>query len=186
MPQPGCVPSHWPRPRPSRMPPASWGSPRTPLARWVDEAPDQSALERAHDLAMYPSRAHWRPFHESRPQFWGATVSRKARLSLPPRQGAILQSLLIRHPAFLPPEPPISYRVVASAMGISLSTVKTQLRRVRLRHPELYAAVMAIRAQQFETYHRFVSEARRERSRKWGRRRWIARFRRQYGRSPWE
>ena len=83
------------------------------------------------------------------PGFSGESLVRDAALALPLRQGAVIRALLVRHPTFEPPEPPVSYSIVAQALGVSVSTVKTHLRRARLRQPEIYAAVMAIRAEQF-------------------------------------
>lgn len=115
-----------------------------------------------------------------------AYLATEASLTLPRKQAVVIMSLLLEHEAFQPPEPPISYGVIASAMEVSLSTVKTHLRRVRQKHPDLYCSVMAIRLRDFDAYHAFVREARRERSRRWGRRRWIAQYRREHGYSPWE
>jgi hypothetical protein len=92
--------------------------------------------------ALHPSQAYGLPWQKPPSGLWSETVAREVAQQLPIRQGAVVRSLLIRHPAFQPPEPPISYSVVAEGMGISVSTVKTQPRRARLRHPELYAAVM--------------------------------------------
>ena len=45
---------------------------------------------------------------------------------------------------------------------------------------------MEHRRRQFATYHAFVAEARRERSSRWGKRRWAARYRSEHGEWPWE
>lgn len=105
---------------------------------------------------------------------------------LSPRQTTVLAALLVEHPAFEPPEPPVSYVAIASALGVSLDTVKTHLRRSRARDPELYQRVMTVRRGQFAAYHAAVAGARRERSRQWGKRRWAARYRSEHGAWPWE
>jgi hypothetical protein len=107
-------------------------------------------------------------------------------VALPRRQAVVIRALLLQHEAFQLPEPPISYSVITRGMNVSLATVKTHLRRVRRNHPDLYRSVMAIRRQDFQAYHSFIAKVRGERSRRWGRRRWIARYRREHGRSPWE
>jgi hypothetical protein len=104
-----------------------------------------------------------------------AFLAEQASVTLPRRQAAVIGALLIRHAAFQPPEPPISYGVIATALNVSVATMKTHLRRVRRNHPDLYGSVMAVRRNDFEAYHRVIAEVRRERSRRWGRRLWIAR-----------
>jgi hypothetical protein len=105
---------------------------------------------------------------------------------LSPRQAEVVRALLVEHPAFEPSNPPIAIDVIADALGVRPSTIKTHLRRIRRRHPGLYAEVMAHRSRAFERYHATVAEARRERSRRWGKRRWAARYRAEHGRWPWD
>jgi DNA-binding transcriptional ArsR family regulator len=46
-----------------------------------------------------------------------------------------------------------TYAVVAVQLGIHLGTVHQHLRRLRLRHPHVYAALMAERARQLARRH---------------------------------
>jgi len=102
------------------------------------------------------------------------------------RQYAIAQALLIDHPAFEPPNAPVSYAVIAQALGISVNTVKTHIRRLSRRHPELYRQVMARRQAAFADYHAGMAMERRERSRQWGKHRWASRYRAEQACWPWE
>jgi DNA-binding Lrp family transcriptional regulator len=107
-------------------------------------------------------------------------------MTLSSRQAQVLRALLIEAPEFEPPEPPISVEMIAIALGIAPATVKEHLRRARRRDPEVYAAVMAHRRAQFDRWHAAVADARRERSRRWGKRRWAVRYRADRGSWPWE
>ena len=113
-------------------------------------------------------------------------VTKGAVGALSPRQAQVLRALLVEGPEFAPPEPPVSIEIAAAALGIARSTVKEHLRRVSRLHPEVYTAVMAHRRAQFAGWHAAVAEARRERSRRWGKRRWAARYRAERGSWPWE
>jgi hypothetical protein len=59
--------------------------------------------------------------------------------------------------------------------------VREHLRRIRCRHPELYAELMAKRAKRLERWHADVARRRLERSRRWGKARWASRYRGQHG-----
>ena len=82
----------------------------------------------------------------------------------------------------------VAYRYddVANAIGIRSSTVKTYMRRVRVRHADLYESVMARRRLLFDGRHADVLERRRRRSLLWGRRRYAAKYRATFGRWPWD
>jgi transposase len=80
----------------------------------------------------------------------------------------------------------VSYAIIATALGVSVNTVKTHLRRLRHGHPELYAQLMAHRHPEFEAYHAAVAEARCERSRHRGRRRSAVRYRAEKGNWLWD
>jgi IS30 family transposase len=103
-----------------------------------------------------------------------------------PRQVAVIQAMTLRHAAFEPPNEPVSIATIADAMGVRPSTVKEYLRRLRRSDPAIYREVMTHRREQFRRYHAAVAELRRERSRRWGKRRWAARYRREHGVWPWE
>ena len=47
-----------------------------------------------------------------------------------------------------------TYKGVAKQLELSLGTVYEHLRRIRLNHPELYAALMEVRQGQLELRHR--------------------------------
>jgi hypothetical protein len=104
--------------------------------------------------------------------------------SISPGQLRVVQALLSGSRAAAIPPP--TYGGVATALGCSVGTVHTHLRRVRRAHPELYAAVMAERKRQLAEYHAEVVERERLRSLAWGRRRAAAAYRRAHGRWPWE
>jgi hypothetical protein len=93
---------------------------------------------------------------------------------------------LVEGPAFDPPEPPVTVAVIAEAVGLSMNTVRTHLRRIQAGHPELWAEIATERAARFQRWHQDVALRRRDRSRLWGKRRWAARVRRETGRWPWE
>lgn len=84
------------------------------------------------------------------------------------------------------PEDPVSYRDVAVGLGIHLGTVYTHLRRIRQRHPCVYAALMDERRRQLAERHAAVVDERRLRSLRWGRRRYAASYRATSGEWPWE
>jgi hypothetical protein len=106
-------------------------------------------------------------------------------IDLPPGQRAIAQALLIDAPEFEPPERPVTYDVVALAFGIQVTTVREHLRRIRQRHPELYAELMVERRRRFDCWHADVSRRRLERSRRWGKHRWALQYRAAHGAWPW-
>jgi hypothetical protein len=94
---------------------------------------------------------------------------------------------VLQHEAFQPPEPPISYSVIASAMNASAATVKALCAAFRRESSgPVWLSYGGTTEGLRGAYHSLIAKARREGSRRWGRRMWIARFRRQYGRSPWE
>jgi transposase len=82
-------------------------------------------------------------------------------------------------------EPP-SYVDVAQRLGIHVGTVHRHLGRVRRRHPELYAQVMAERKRQLAARHSRVVAGREYRSLLWGRRGYAARYRDEDGAWPWD
>ena len=109
----------------------------------------------------------------------------RLRIDLPPGQGAIAQALLVDTPEFEPPGRPITYDVVALALGIQVTTVREHLRRIRQRHPELHAELMAERHRRLDRWHADVALRRRERSRRWGRHLWARRYKALHGVWPW-
>ena len=109
----------------------------------------------------------------------------RVRIELPPGQGRIAQALLVDRPEFMPPERPVEYEVIALAFGIQVTTVREHLRRIQRRHPDLFAALMAERGKRLEAWHADVARRRLERSRRWGKHRWAARYKAQHGTWPW-
>ena len=74
-----------------------------------------------------------------------------------------------------------SYPAVAAMLGLHVGTVHRHLGRIRRRHPSVYAALMATRAEQLAGRHwRALT---RRRTRRWQRRylHWHV-----YGCEPWE
>ena len=62
-----------------------------------------------------------------------------------------------------------TYRQVASSLGLHRGTVNQHLRRMRLQHPDTYAALMEYRAQQLADRHQRALERAQEHSRRWHR-----------------
>ncbi len=62
-----------------------------------------------------------------------------------------------------------TYRQVASSLGLHRGTVNQHLRRMRLQHPDTYAALMEYRAQQLADRHERALERAQEHSRRWHR-----------------
>ena len=154
------------------------GRPR-PLIPWLGVAFADSAPHAAgHTVAAngLPAMSLAKP----RPE----PTARQTRLS--PRQRQIMAALLRDSPEFAPPNPPISLEIIATALGIAPATVKEHMRRLRRSRPDLYGAVMEHRRGAFAKWHAAVAEDRRERSRRWGRRRWAARYRAEHGSWPWD
>jgi DNA-binding CsgD family transcriptional regulator len=102
-----------------------------------------------------------------------------ARRVLSPRQLASVGILC------LGVDPP-TYQTTARALGMTPSTLKTHLRRVRNQHPVLYGRLMERHGRLLGLRHLRVVAARRRRSQLWGRRRFAAAYRRNHGRWPWE
>jgi IS30 family transposase len=74
-----------------------------------------------------------------------------------------------------------TYRNVAAALGVHSGSVYTQLGRIRRRHPAVYAALMALRADQLARRHaRVLLRAKTRRAI----RRYICQH--VYGCEPWE
>ena len=100
------------------------------------------------------------------------------RAELPPGQMRVALGLVCL------PEDAVAYTDIAEGLGINLGTVHTHMRRIRIRHPALHAAIMAERRRQLAARHALVVEERRERSLRWGRRRHAARFMRSTAHGP--
>ena len=79
-----------------------------------------------------------------------------------------------------------TYPEVAARLGVHVGTVHRHLGRVRAKHPEVYAALMAERRWQLERRHERAVERAERRSAEWHRRQANRRYRARYGRWPWE
>ena len=79
-----------------------------------------------------------------------------------------------------------TYRGVAALLRLHLGTVHQQLRRIRLRHPVVYAALMVCRAQQLTQRHAGAVQRAERHSQQWHRRKANRRFLYAFGRWPWE
>ena len=79
-----------------------------------------------------------------------------------------------------------TYPEVAARLGLGVGTVHTHLRRLRERHPDVYAAVMAERAQQLARRHKDVLLRDAAHSRRWHRKQANRRYHARYGYWPWE
>ncbi|HLK65750.1 MAG TPA: hypothetical protein VKU19_20065 [Bryobacteraceae bacterium] len=62
-----------------------------------------------------------------------------------------------------------TYPEVAVELGVHIGTINQHLRRIRRKHPEVYAALMKFRARQLAERHRAAIARERERSRLWHR-----------------
>lgn len=79
-----------------------------------------------------------------------------------------------------------TYREVAERLELSLGTVYEYLRRIRLNHPELYAAIMAVRKGQLEQRHEAALAKDAAHSRQYFRRKANYRYYQRFGYWPWE
>ena len=64
-----------------------------------------------------------------------------------------------------------TYKGVAEQLGLSLGTVYEHLRRIRVNHPEVYAAMMEVRKGQLELRHRAALAKDAEHTRRYFKRR---------------
>ena len=120
------------------------------------------------------------------PGYEVALLRVRATCELPRGQARVVRALLVDGPEFEPPERPVTYEIAAIALGIAVSTLREHLRRVAQRHPDLHAGFMAERERRLTRWHRAVAEARRERSRRRGKRRWAREYLTRHGSWPWE
>jgi hypothetical protein len=58
---------------------------------------------------------------------------------------------------------------VATNLGLGLGTVHQHLRRIRLRHPTVYSALMKLRARQLAARHRRAVARAKAHSKRWHR-----------------
>ena len=79
-----------------------------------------------------------------------------------------------------------TYRGVATLLGLHLGTVHQHLRRIRLRHPDVYAALMLRRAHQLTERHARAVQRAESHSQEWHRRQANRRLFYALGRWPWE
>ena len=89
--------------------------------------------------------------------------NRKRRLAARSRAlGRLLASLPIGRRrvamALLAEDCGCTYDAVAKRLGVHVGTVYQHLRRIRLRHPHVYAALMSKRARQLAERHRRAGE----------------------------
>ena len=98
---------------------------------------------------------------------------------LPAGQRMVIITLLGRSPAF-------TYKQVARFLGVSTGTVYRHLKRVRDRHPEIYAAAMEVRSVQLAARAERSAARAEAHSREWHRRKANRRYRERFGYWPWE
>ena len=104
---------------------------------------------------------------------------RKMLKKLPPRQQAVAEALVSEGSA-------VTYQEVADTLGIHLGTVHRHLQRVRENHPDVYAALMQLRAWQRGVRHYRAIERAMAHSRAWFRRKRTRRYVRRYGHWPYQ
>jgi hypothetical protein len=93
------------------------------------------------------------------------TIPRPTQLSLlldtlPPGQRLVAAALV-------DDEAGLTYREVATILGLSLGTVHQHLRRIRLRRPLVYSALMKLRARQLKARHRGALARAKAHSKRW-------------------
>lgn len=79
-----------------------------------------------------------------------------------------------------------TYGEVAGQLGLSVGTVYEHLRRIRLNHPELYAALMAVRRGQLERRHEAALAKDAAHSKRYFKRKANLRYYQRFGYWPWE
>lgn len=79
-----------------------------------------------------------------------------------------------------------TYPEAAEVAGVSLGTLHTHLRRLRRRDPDLYGALMEVRAYQLAERHRAALQRAERRSQEWHRRAAARRYYYRFGVWPWE
>ena len=79
-----------------------------------------------------------------------------------------------------------TYQGVAEALGVSIGTVYTHLKRIRDNQPETYRALMAYRQEQLERRHVEALSRARAHSDRWFRRKRNREFYYRFGCWPWE
>jgi len=79
-----------------------------------------------------------------------------------------------------------TYKSVAVKLELSLGTVYEHLRRIRLNHPELYAAIMVVRQGQLERRHEAALAKDAAHSRQYFRRKANYRYYQRFGYWPWD
>ena len=79
-----------------------------------------------------------------------------------------------------------TYREVAALLRLHLGTVHQQLRRIRLGHPVVYAALMVYRAHQLTQRHACAVQRAESHSHEWRRRKANRRFYYALGRWRWQ
>ncbi len=98
---------------------------------------------------------------------------------LPPGRARVALALIV-------PRDAPTYFEIAARLGIGLGTVHTHLKRLRAGQPDVYAAVMAERAQSLARRHRAALARDAAHSRRWHRKQANRRFYTRYGHWPWE
>lgn len=79
-----------------------------------------------------------------------------------------------------------TYRGVATQLELSLGTVYEHLRRIRVNHPELYAALMDYRRGQLEHRHEAALAKDAAHSKRYFKRKANWRYYQRFGYWPWE
>src|SRR5690349_22642478 len=74
---------------------------------------------------------------------------------LPPGQARIARALVADSPGSAWSERPVSYSQVASALGISKSSVATQVGRIARRHPELWKGIADERSRRSSAWRNY-------------------------------
>lgn len=98
---------------------------------------------------------------------------------VPPGRARVALALVVG------PDAP-TYPEVAARLGLGVGTVATHLRRLRERHPDLYALLMAARARQLARRHEAALARDEAHSKRWHKRQANRRYYAAHGSWPWE
>ncbi len=137
------------------------------------------ARDRCHESSM-PTEEGFAPYADpKKTESAGHAALLEALGALPPGRARVALALIV-------PRAAPTYPEIAARLGIGLGTVHTHLKRLREGQPNVYAAVMAERAQSLARRHRAALARDAAHSRRWHRRQANRRFYARYGYWPWE
>src|SRR5215218_9024779 len=121
------------------------------------------------DRTMPPGSAYEQVPSESGGWQPGSAVLARWAAALPPGQARAVTALVgVRQGR--------TYSEAAATLGVSVTTLKTQLRRVRLGHPSVWREVLVYRAAQRAGRHAAALRRAQQHSRRWHRRQFFCTY----------